>query len=116
MTSTRKAGLTVSLLFIMPLVLVAWILIAARDERPNAPVVAAPSQSIQEAWEPQPCPQCYDGESDWQDQKRDEQRARDHAAYEADQQLDERIADAARAAANAAVDEKMNETRAYPGY
>lgn len=46
MSSTGKAGLTVSLVFIVPLVLVVCMLFAARDDRPNAAVVPRPESRI----------------------------------------------------------------------
>jgi hypothetical protein len=114
MSKERKAGLTVSLLFVGPLVLVACMLFAARDDQPNAAPVAE-SRSVQEAptGALQPCPQCDNGEADWDDQQNRKAAAERQAAYDADRQLDERIREAANAAANAAVKQAMNEK---PGY
>jgi hypothetical protein len=109
MSSTGKAGLTVSLLFVGPLVLVVCMLFAARDDRPNAAVAPQPEPRIaQEA--PRITNTCSDQIcSDIQDQKYEEQRVRAQEEYRADQQLDERIRDAANAAANAAVKNAMSE-------
>src|SRR4051812_10134633 len=119
MSKERKASVTVSLLFIVPLLLVAWILFAARDNRPHTVAEGeARSARMQSARDAEVAPITThtedSGYSDWQDQKRDEQRARNQAAYDADQALTERINDAANAAANRAVETAMNGEK--PGY
>lgn len=120
MNETRKAGITVGLLFLGPLVIVAWILIATWNQYPvrseaEQSAIAADLHRARNAREAPGTTHTYDdGYSDWQDQKRDEQRARDQAAYRADQQLDERIRDAANAAANTAVENAMHGEK--PGY
>lgn len=106
MNETRKAGITVGLLFFGPLVLVAWILIATWDQHPSTPAeqaaIAADLQRARNAREAPVITHTEDsGSSDWQDQKRDEQDDRSRAAYEADKALDERIADAVHPERNA---------------
>src|SRR4051794_31040949 len=55
MSKKRKAGLTVSLLFVGPLLLCAWILIVSRDQHPSTPVeqaaIAADLQNARDARE-----------------------------------------------------------------
>jgi hypothetical protein len=110
MSKERKAGITVSLLFVGPLVLVACMLFTARDDRPNDPV--APHAEVSKT--PVVTDMSGDpGYNDWKYEQNRKAAAERQAAYDADRQLDERIREAANAAANAAVKQAMNEK---PGY